>query len=356
MKKSTKNFSYPGKDVFVGIDVHKKTYAVVARVEGEVVKKWTTVASPEGLTQQLLKYFSDANIHTAYEAGFSGFVLHRELEKNGVHNIVVHAAGIEVASNDRVKTDKRDAQKLSALLEAKRLRGIRIPSELEENRRQLTRTRQQLVGDRAAVKNRIRMKFHQLGLIEADENREMSHKFVSELLQKSLPKEFILSIKAYCRIWKSLDGEIRKLEKALKEQAKEDENEDTYRSVPGVGYLTARILSNELGNMSQFRNERQLFSYTGLTPCEYSSGESVRRGHISRQGNCFIRGILIEIAWRAIGKDRVLDKFFTILYPRIGKKRAIVAVARKLIGRIRAAFQKGEMYQLGYPYSDASAA
>ena len=101
--------------------------------------------------------------------------------------------------------------------------------------------------------------------------------------------------------------------------------------------------------MSQFRNERQLFSYTGLTPSEYSTGEAIRRGHITHQGNARVRGILIEIAWRAIEKDQALAQFFNQLFPRTGKKKAIVAVARKLIGRIRAAFQKGEKYQLGYP-------
>ena len=145
MKKDMKELSYFGKDVFIGIDVHKKTYVVVARVEGEVVKKWTTAAPPQALAQQLLKYFAGANIKTAYEAGFSGFVLHRELEKNGIHNLVVNAAGIEIAANDRVKTDKRDALKLASLLEVNRLKGIRVPSELEETRRMLSRTRQQLV-------------------------------------------------------------------------------------------------------------------------------------------------------------------------------------------------------------------
>jgi transposase len=156
MKQDTKAISYVGKEAFIGIDVHKKTYAVVARVEGEVVKKWTTAASPQALSLQLLKYFDGATIHTAYEAGFSGFVLHRELEKNGIQNLVINAAGIEVAVNDRVKTDKRDALKLATLLEAKRLKGIRIPSEAEEAHRLLSRTRQQLVEDRTGVKNKIR--------------------------------------------------------------------------------------------------------------------------------------------------------------------------------------------------------
>ncbi len=99
---SVKN-CYVGKQVYVGIDVHKRTYSVVTVVEGVVVKKWRTVASPEKLAEQLLRYFSGASIHTAYEAGFSGFVLHRVLEEAGIDNIVVNPDSIEVAIHNRVK-------------------------------------------------------------------------------------------------------------------------------------------------------------------------------------------------------------------------------------------------------------
>lgn len=351
MKKEFKEISYVGKEVYIGIDVHKKSYTVVARVEGEVVKKWTTAASPQALAQHLLKYFAGATIYTAYEAGFSGFVLHRELEKNGIQNKVVNAAGIEVASNNRVKTDKRDALKLATFLEAKRLKGIRIPSEEEEAHRILSRTRKQLIEDRASVKNKIRMKFHQFGVIAADENHTMTHALVEELLKNSSSNELRIAVNAYWMIWKSLDEEIKKIESELKVQAKGDANEKTYQSVPGVGPQSARVLSNELGNMSQFKNERELFSYTGLTPSEHSSGEKVAKGHITHQGNKHVRGILIEVAWRAIEKDPSLGEFFNSLFPRTGKTKAIVAVARKLIGRIRAAFRKGEEYQSGYPCS-----
>ena len=347
MRQSTKSISYSDKDIYIGIDVHKKTYSVVTVADREVIKKWTTSASPEGLRKQLLKYFEGARIHTAYEAGFSSFVLHRELVKYGINNIVVHAAGIETALNNRVKTDKRDAHKLATLLEAGRLKGIRIPSDIEEQKRLLTRTRKQLIEERTAVKNRLRMKFHQFGLIEYDDRREMSHKFVKELLSRVQSQELIIVVEACWNIWKSLDQEIDKLKKALNTQANEDPTDATYRSVPGIGLVSARTLANELGDMSHFKNERQLFSYTGLTPSEYSSGEQIRKGHISRQGNSHVRGILVEIAWRAIRKDKSLAACFERLYPRIGKKRAIVAVARKLIGRIRAAFQHGEIYRIG---------
>lgn len=82
MKKSLNRMSYKGKTVCVGIDVHKKTYSVVAVVEGEVVKKWRTAANSGALADQLRRYFLEAKIKTVYEAGFSGFVLHREARKS----------------------------------------------------------------------------------------------------------------------------------------------------------------------------------------------------------------------------------------------------------------------------------
>lgn len=346
MKQSSKTDCYRDKNVFVGIDVHKRTYAVVSSVDGIVVKKWQTVASPEAFARQLKDLYPHSDIHTAYEAGFSGFVLHRVLEQAGIHNLVVNPGSIEVSVHNRVKTDKRDAQKISALLGAGRLKGIRVPSEQVEHRRLLTRTRAQLVGERTTLKNMIRMRGHQFGLIAPEDRRIMSHQFVQELLEKAPSPEFTVTVNAYWRIWKSLDTEIKALEGELHKQAQQDACEETYRSAPGIGPLSSRILANELGDMSQFENERQLFSYTGLTPSEHSSGESVRRGHITRQGNARVRCILCEAAWLAIRKDQSLRDFFNNLYPRSGKKKAIVAVARKLVGRIRAAFRQQKLYQL----------
>ena len=122
----------------MGIDVHKRNYSVVAVVEGMVVKKWRTLASPDKLTQQLVRYFPSTLIETAYEAGFSGFVLHRILEKAGINNIVVNPGSIEVAVHNRVKTDKTDAVKIATLLEAGRLKGIRVPTPQQEQQRLLT--------------------------------------------------------------------------------------------------------------------------------------------------------------------------------------------------------------------------
>ncbi len=115
---------YTGKTVFVGIDVHKKTYSVAAVVDGVLVKRDGMSASPQRLLAYLNKFFQGAVIKSAYEAGFSGFGLHRILRENGIDNIVVHAASIEVSSRDRVKTDKRDAIKIAMQLSAGRLECI----------------------------------------------------------------------------------------------------------------------------------------------------------------------------------------------------------------------------------------
>lgn len=149
---------YRGKVVYVGIDVHKKSYTVYCVCDGERVKSWIMKASPEVLIEQLKRYFPNGELHTSYEAGFSGNVLHRKLKGAGINSIVVNPGSIETASRDKVKTDKRDAKKLGEQLSAGRLSCIYIPTEEEEHCRLLPRLRATLVGDRARIACRIKSK------------------------------------------------------------------------------------------------------------------------------------------------------------------------------------------------------
>jgi transposase len=287
-------------------------------------------------------------VKTCYEAGYSGFWLHRELEAAGISNIVVHAASIAVEANNRVKTDKRDSLKMATQLAAGQLRGIRIPTVEQEQSRLLTRTREQLVQARRRAQIQIRMRLHQFGMFPIHIERIMRPSDVIDILAKLERNDLKYSIELLYLQWQFLAQKVKELDKELVKRAASDPREEIYRSVPGIGALIARILSNELGDMSQFANERALFSCTGLTPGEYSSGNNVYRGHISRQGNSRLRHMLVEAAWKAIRKDLVLREHFDRLSVRTGKKRAIVAVARKLIGRVRAAFKAHECYVVGH--------
>jgi transposase len=128
----------------------------------------------------------------------------------------------------------------------------------------------------------------------------------------------------------------------LREQAPaQQEIEQGYRSVPGIGEGAARTFATDLGAMTRFAHERALCSSTGLTPSEYASGASVRRGPLSRQGSSRVRHVLVEIAWRALPRDAVLTEICARRAAPRGKKRAMVAIARRLPGRMRACFRQG---------------
>ena len=118
--------------IFVGIDVHLRSYAVTAIKEVVIKKHWRMAACPEQLVSKLRNLFPVEAIRTVYEAGFSGFVLHRYLESQGICNIVVNPASVAVVKGNRVKTDKIDSKKLAEYLAKNLLKGIRIPSQEEE--------------------------------------------------------------------------------------------------------------------------------------------------------------------------------------------------------------------------------
>ncbi len=338
---------FNGKKVFLGIDVHKKTYVVSAICDGQLIKKDTLSADPTFLVQYCKKYFSGADIESAYEAGFSGFFLHRFLEKHKIRNKVVHAAGMEVAVGSRVKTDKRDSLKLATQLSVGRLRGIHVPSEEQEENRSLTRLRDTFMTHRTRFACQLKGLLFQHGLIRFDHKGKVSEKWIKNIKEQSNSLGIRYAIEQYTDLWLDMTNRIKKIDKEIAGQAQKDVDlEMMYRSAPGIGPLAARILSNELGDMSQFSNERQLFSYIGFTPREHSSGEHIRLGHISRQGKPILRKILSQAAWVAIRHDQSLAEIYERIAKHAGKKKAIIGIARRLIGRIRACFRTGEIYRI----------
>lgn len=336
---------YTGKTIFIGMDVHKKTYSVTAICEGVVVKRDTLKADPQNLISYLKKRFGSGRIKTAYEAGFCGFHLHRTLEVAGIENIVVHAAGIET-SNTRVKTDKRDSLKIAAHLSEGKLRSVYIPTVEQEDNRTVTRLRDTFCKERSRIGNQIKSLLFLHGLIPADNNKKVSLKWIMSLSRFEMAPGIKFSIEAFAAMWLEFDKKIKEIDMEIKKQAiKDNVVDEMYQTVSGIGCTGARVLANELGNLQQFKNERQLFSYIGLTPSEHSSGEHTRQGHITKQGKPIVRKILVQASWVAIRYDKQLQAVYERIAAKCGAKRAIVAVARRLIGRIRACFRTGEIYR-----------
>jgi transposase len=307
-------FDYTGKIIFLGIDVHKRTYSVSAMCEGCIMKHDTFIASPEALVKYCQRAFKGATIKSAYEAGFCGFVLHRFLITNGIQNIVVHPASIEVESRNHKKTDKRDSKKIATQLAAGRLHSVHIPTVEKENRRYVSRLRETFVRQRIRAANQLKSLLNLNGVIPWDESPRISKKWLCELLSLELNEDLRFCIKKLAEVWLYFSKEIVNIEKKLNLLTPEEEElYKAYHKIPGIGSRIARTLVHELGDTLQFSNEEKLFSFCGLTPSEHSSREHKRLGHITHQGNPILRKVLVQAAWVAIKKDPCFMEFFNKL-------------------------------------------
>jgi transposase len=225
-----------------------------------------------------------------------------------------------------------------------------VPSVEQEEKRSVTRLRTKIVKLKHQVGYQLKALLFTQGLIDMDDDTILCQTWISkkiiEVEAGNYSKNFLYTLNQYVQQWLQLNIRVKEIDKMLKLQANEERGlQDIYESVPGVGPLLARKLANELGDMKQFPNEKRLFSFIGLTPSEHSSGEHTRQGHITRQGNPILRGILVEAAWVAIRRDPDLNQIFKRIASTRGKRRAIVSIARRLAGRIRSCVLAGELYQ-----------
>jgi len=164
----------------------------------------------------------------------------------------------------------------------------------------------------------------------------------------SRPPELSVRLTLLAEQWRFATRQLIEMRRLLREQAPAQQAiAPVSRSVPGLGEVAARTVATALGDMTRFANERALCSSTGLTPSAYASGASVRRGHMSRQGSSRVRHLLVASAWRALPRDAVLQEICDRIAAPRGKKRAMVAMARRLTGRMRACFRQGTTYAVG---------
>jgi hypothetical protein len=242
-------------------------------------------------------------------------------------------------------------KKIAVQLANSRLEGIFVPSEEREAKRNVCGLWTNFWQYHTRVGIQLKNLLFTQGLIDGNDKTRICQKWItqklSEIEKGKYPRDFYYTVKKYAQERKELTEKMKEIEQRLKIQAKSEPTiHKIYESVPGIGLIHARELANELGDMKQFRNEKKLFSYTGLTPSEYSSGEHIRQGHISRQERSVLRKILIEASWVAITKDPSLREVYNRLFHR-GGKRAIVGVARRLVGRIRSCLLSGTLYEMG---------
>jgi transposase len=227
------------------------------------------------------------------------------------------------------------------------LKSINIPSEKREGLRLITRFRETILRHRKRIGCQLKATLHQFGIIEYNDKRKVSEKWIKSLCVKKLKPPLRYCVVEYSKTWLYFNKLLKEIDKELVYQAQADFRiHEIYDSAPGIGTLAARILANELGDMSQFHNEKTIYSYVGLTPREHSSGEHKHLGSISRQGNPQLRKILIQASWIAITKDSELNEIFKRIAAHSTSTNAIVAIARRFIGRLRACQSQNVLYKI----------
>lgn len=339
-----------GKEVFIGVDVHKESWHVTARTEGEEVFHGGIPSQYHAL-QRLFDHFKDCKVKVAYEAG-CGFWLYDKLTEDGIEAIVVPPSLIPIESGNKVKTDKRDSRKLAKLLEGNMLKRVYVLKEGDRVDRELLRTRRQIVEHRNDVARQIKSKLLFYGIRSPFAPRYgWGRNYLEWLRGLDLPREGLKAcFESLIELYEYLSEQLMKMTQRVKELSQSSKYRQRLKllcSVPGIGTLIAMEILVELQDMERFKRAEELASYIGLTPSEFSTGQYVRQGRITRCGNKRVRTCLVESSWILITKDPLMRLKYHRLKSMQGAKRAIIAIARKLVIRILRILLNNEPYIVG---------
>lgn len=344
MQSKSKKLDYHGVSIYCGIDTHLKNWRITIMVEDVYYKTLSVDPSAPVLASYLKKSFPNGNYFSAYEAGFCGYSVHRELEKVGIKNIIVNPADIPTTDKERKqKEDTRDSIKIARSLQSSALEAIYIPSIATQELRSLVRYRKSIVKDLSRNKSRIKSFLYLHGFKIPSEldsaSRHWSSNFSKWLEGLRLTTDYghsviVSTLKTVTLLRKSLLDSNKEL-RAIAKKEQYAASMKYLTSIPGIGLIVAMTIISELENIMRFSSLDKLCSYIGLVPTTNSSGENQRTGGVTPRNNKPLRAVIIESAWIAIRNDPALALVYSNLCRRMKPNKAIIRIAKKLLSRVR---------------------
>lgn len=295
----TKDIRYVGLDV----DSERAAVAVADSDAGEVLTLGMIPHTEESVRRLVRKLGPAHKLRFCYEAGPHGYGLYWLLTRLGAHCDVVAPTLIPVKSGDRVKTNRRDAEKLARLYRSGELTAVWVPDAAHEALRDLVRAREVAKKDQLRAKHRLGKFLLRRGLKAAAGVTSWTQKHLRWI--KTLHFEHPAQEATFLDYLHELEHaseRIVRLERAL-ERAIETAPRAMcaliagLQALRGVSNLTAVTIVAEVGPPSRFARPKHLMGYSGLVPSEYSTGNSVKRGAITKTGNAHLRRVLVEAAW-----------------------------------------------------------
>lgn len=353
---SQQNTAVCDYDVFIGIDVDKRSFALTSVDHGTMKKSCKLPSDPDQLLQTIRRRHDGQRVLCVYEAGPTGYHLYDYLSERNQPCLMVSPLSIPKAPNSRVKTNRIDSEKLAVELRGGNLVPIRVPEGPYRELRHLTTARANYARSRMIARQRIKalLLFANLSTGLPDDSENWSHRHVQALQELQCTPavrqrlDLLLTDLDYAR------QQTLTVLKQLKLFCLSQPEIDSYRcylqSIPGIGFITAMTILGRIGDPGNLKNVKELGAFLGLVPSEHSTGDTVSRGSITHLGNRTARSLLVEAAWVAIRQDAELAQFYHRIkqrhHPTVAARKAIVAVARKLTARIYCVLTEQRNYQI----------
>lgn len=352
------SIDFNGQKFYVGLDVHKRSWAVTVRSLGMQVAHFTQPPSALSLATTLTNKFPGGIFYSAYEAGFCGTVNHEQICRLGITNIIVHAADIPLTDKQKKnKTDLHDSRSIAENLERNALHGIHVLTFEQQELRSLFRLREGKVRDVTRANNRLKGYLVYFG-IEIPKNIAKNEFLTKKALEwldnlELLTEAGKISLKQYSEALKYQRAELFQITKLLRQQMQtvHDQAYKRLLTVPGIGPVTAMGLLAEIADFKRFNEPDKYCSYLGLTPWNDSTGETLRTKGIQPRCNKHLRPLLIEASWVAIRNAPELFAYYG-KHAAKNNKHAIVKVARRLALMARAVVLKNQDYQSTYSQNE----
>jgi transposase len=319
---------------FIGVDLHKKSITVCVMDQSRKVLARKTIDCKE--TTEIVAFFRKFRPFKVVVEATASYPWFVELvEPLADEVILANPKKLRIIAESTKKTDKLDAQILAEFLVLDMIPRAYQPTPRQREHRTLVRHRQYLQGRITSVRSKIH---HILSNYNADRKDVFSAKGGPAYfngLPLSDADRFV--IKQLWVLWEDFVAQREALTKKIKafvKKAPQREKEDRAILVtaPGVGFVTVEVILSELGDYGRFRNGKTVSAYAGLVPAVRQSGDKRSKDmRITKEGSGLLRWALVESAWRLVGSSPKWSAMYGRLKERKGSKRAIVAVARKLL-------------------------
>ena len=289
---------------YVGLDVHKNSIAVAFADEGRdgEVRPYGTVggdlSSLDRVVRKLVSRGREPRF--VYEAGPCGYKIYRHLRQHKFECMVAAPSLIPKKSGDRIKNDRRDAMMLARLYRAGELSPVNVPSSEDEAMRDLSRAREDAKKAERKARQQLGAFLLRHGLIYSGKSHwSLAHwRWISDIKMEHAAQQFTLQ--EYVDAVRSSAERVERITEQIRllvGQWRLGPVVEALQALRGVSLVVAVTVVAELGDLSRFDNPRQVMSYLGIIPSEHSSGESTKRGGITKTGNGHARQMLTEAAW-----------------------------------------------------------